>query len=669
MTWLMLLAWMVLATAAALPLASRALPKEERLIVLLTYALVGGHCLQSIVLILLWGAIPLGASLYVTLSISVVAATLFHLRGQVAAGRMRWGIGAADSGILLAMLLAFAFVGFRVFTAAYSAWDAEALYWHSSLVGWMGRNPFPPTSPLEPNDPLRYRFGFHTLAAAISTDTGGLPPEVLASTAAALLPMMIAALVGASIRLFDTPRPGFVSAILGLLGGSLLSILRLGQTLSATPADKQQAHELVSGLLSAGNTLDMLHNNVSIPMGFVAATIALWVSWEMIRQESPALFSVLLTVAALSYLGLVNEVYFAALAPALLVVAATRSLESEAEGFSRWHTPVRAVLVLIVAYAIVSARGGLLGGISLATDAPDSVHLALNVDHLGYVPAPPGIWDPPWIPLFSSDAQIDTDFILLGVPILLLLAWRKRNSHAMLGLLSSAAALVAWTTVYPSKASYDGYRFFQAANSFYLTMAPLVLYGAIRLPVSWSPLVRYLLQACLVALLIGPHLGYAVWAIADPPIPIVAVPASPDYAPSVWLRGSKDTSRVLVPLESDDQDFMQLYYGDSKIGIAMRSILGLSGHAIPIGHGGQYWNPGPYIALYRQASLTFNEAPLEALKIDWVYVLPSQLTREQQQYLRAARDRGDLTLVKSFGVPASDSERLLLKVARHRPKT
>ena len=174
-------------------MAQLALGKERRLAVLISFGVLGGHSLQMIALIVLWGVMPLETAFYVTLIISVVSGTLLAARSWKLWSKAGLSLGTSrlDAALIVGLTGFFAFLGHRLFTVAYTTWDVEALYWHSALVGWMGRTTSPPSSPIEPNDVLRYRFGLHALAAAISSDSITLPPEALAATVAVLLPLSV----------------------------------------------------------------------------------------------------------------------------------------------------------------------------------------------------------------------------------------------------------------------------------------------------------------------------------------------------------------------------------------------------------------------------------------------------------------------------------------------
>lgn len=62
MPFLLLALWLAGSIAIGLPLARASLAKEERLSVLAAYAVLAGHCLQSVAPILLWKWVPLGTA-------------------------------------------------------------------------------------------------------------------------------------------------------------------------------------------------------------------------------------------------------------------------------------------------------------------------------------------------------------------------------------------------------------------------------------------------------------------------------------------------------------------------------------------------------------------------------------------------------------------------------
>lgn len=300
--------------AIGLPLAMAVLNSEDRLAVVLAYSLASGHCLQIVLLILLWGLVPLGAALWLTLAATLSLGALLAIRrsGSCLHRPMRWGMGSRQTGTILVLAMVFAFMGHRVFTAAYaSGWDAEALFQHSGLVAWLARSTFPPASPLEPDDPLRYRIGLHALAAAFSSASGALPPDALASTVGLLLALTAIFLGGASLRLLGSPLAGMLASVLGLFGGSLLPYYLLVQTAVAGVTPDWPEQEWVGGHLWHGNELEMIQVNVSMAMGYTICVAALWLCWEAVVQRKAKQIALLPAIGSLAALGLFNEVYFA----------------------------------------------------------------------------------------------------------------------------------------------------------------------------------------------------------------------------------------------------------------------------------------------------------------------------------------------------------------------
>jgi hypothetical protein len=665
MTWILMGLWSVGCVAVGLPLAQLSLRQEKRLSVLLCCALVGGHCLQVVLLILLWGFMPLGQALYVVLgvSMSAAAALVWRSRNSSHSASLSWGMSRLDTCVVAALAAASGFLAHRVFTVAFSGWDAEAMWWHSSLVGLLGRSLFPPFSPLEPSDPLQYRFGLHALGAAVFSAGGGLPPEVLAAVMAALLPMLPLSLAGASVRITGSPRPGSIAALLSFFGGSLLPYYNLSRAIDGSNSSLTRS-DMVQGLLWHGNTLDMLHINPSIAAGTVAFAIALWLTWEGLVIDRATVAAGLLSCAALAYLGLVNEVHFAILSAGLVGFVLLRSAGGWYRRKSEWWQPVpRTLLALCLAYGVIALRGGILGGASPFGGETASIRLLLNSQHAGSVVSPPeGILEGPvtWYPLLAKRVLLDTDLVLIGLAVLLFLAYRTRHSFAGIGLLAATASLILWASIYPEQSPSDAYRFGQAGLTLYLTMAPFVV-TAMRKSRSILALavVRWL-SAIVVALLIVPHLALALWLAFSPPQPVWAMQGTPDVEASAFLQQSTTTRRVFIPLDRMDDNWTRLYRPDGPPA-AMREILGLSGHAVPTGH--QAWNhPGDYLPYYRRASVTFDQASLAALSIDWVYVLPAYLHTEQRSNLQAAVDRGELEFVRSFGRPGDNSERRLYRL-------
>lgn len=663
MIWLLMLLWFAAALAVGLPLARRALREDGRLAVLLPFALVGGHCLQSLLLMILWGTMPLGSALHLTLAISfTVGALLWRLLRCPSPAPISWGVGPLDSIAFLSMLAFFGFLGHRVFTMAYLGSEAEALFFHSATVGWLEKTSHPPLSPLEPDDLLRYRLGLHVLAAAMGAGSGTWPPMAMAATAAMLLPLLAISFVGASLRLFNSPRPGVLASVLGLFGGSLTFWPALYQAVRfGVPLDR---NEFISGILWHGNTLDMLALNITVSIGFVAFTMGLWLCWEVLRSPQPGLVTLFVALSTLTYLGFVNEVHFAVLAAGVGIVGAGRSLRARLDGQRHWWRLLAIPgAIPLVAYLLVSLRGGLAGGVSLVGDAPGSLQLVLNLDHFGSVVASPRELPPRWIPLLSAEALIDSGFWLVVVPVLLVIALRTRNLYALTGLLASVAAFAVWVLVYPRWFPAEIYRFGQASFTIYLAMLPFTL-APVWISGALARRTRPILlaESLLLAALVVPHLARAVLLITLVPMGVWVLPGTPDYEASGYLRQSPTTMRVFVPLARPEGDWYELYDArpDSP-GSAMRVLLGLSAHAIPIGHG-VYMNPRRYLPPYRLASSTFDPEALAALKVDWVYVLPFHLDPAQRAHLREAQERGELAPASSFGQEGTPGERLLLRV-------
>lgn len=71
--------------------------------------------------------------------------------------------------------------------------------------------------------------------------------------------------------------------------------------------------DLANGFLWSGNTLDTLHTNPSIAMGFVAFKGALWLWSELLQRRDFRGPLWLVSVFSLAWLGVANEVYFGAL--------------------------------------------------------------------------------------------------------------------------------------------------------------------------------------------------------------------------------------------------------------------------------------------------------------------------------------------------------------------
>ena len=671
MEWLLLCLWLAGSLAVGFPMAQLALGKERRLAVLISFGVLGGHSLQMIALIVLWGVMPLETAFYVALVVSVVSGTLLAARSWRLWSKagLSFGTSRLDAAVIAGLTGSFAFLGHRLFTVAYTTWDVEALYWHSALVGWMGRSTYPPSSPIEPNDVLRYRFGLHALAAAISSDSITLPPEALAATVAVLLPLSVLAFVGVSIRLFGSPRSGIMASLLGLFGGSLMPWYRLAQAVSTSDPSTRSAsivdalgNNWRQGFLWDGNTLDMLVLNVSIAIGFVAAASALWLCWEAIAHSTNRWMASILATASLACLAFTNEVYFAAVSAGVIATGALSSFRARSHHRSGWgRATLSAVGLVFIAYAIVALRGGLLGNLSLTGSGADSLHLVVDPARFGWVIAAPRAGPNHWVPLFSNDVMVDSDFIILAWPILFVIAWRTSNAYAAFGLIASASVFGAWLLVYPGAWPPDAYRFGQAAFVLYLSMIPITLAPIWRnCSPAWSR-ARFWTGAAVFIALTLPHITAAAGITAEPPKPTQVERASADFAASQYLAVSTETSRILVPLPCPNGGWATLYEDDAPA-LAMRVMLGLSKHAIPLGHQQAYFDPSAYLPLYRKASAMFDAESLRALKIDWVYVLPAYLTQDQRSNLGMAVQRKELLLTKTFGPPGTAAERWLYRV-------
>lgn len=309
---------------------------------------------------------------------------------------------------------------------------------------------------------------------------------------------------------------------------------------------------------------------------------------------------------------------------------------------------------------LVALRGGILGGISLIGSNSASLQLKLNSDHLGQVVTPSGSWGPAWVPLLSLKYSIDSDFALFGVPVLLVAALRTAGSFAAMGLISAAALLLLWMTVYPSAAPGDAYRFGHSAMVLFLALGPIAIASIWKDSSQFGARARTIVVAVVVVMLTMPHLALVSALTFSPPAPSVMNPADPDYQAALYLRGSNDTWRILVPLDRQDDNWQRLYraVGPPR---SIRILLGLSGHVVPTGFV-QYFDPGRYLPTYRRASIKFEAADLTALKVDWVYVLPSYLSEEQRSNLQNVIQKRELVLEKRFGEEGQDTERLLYRV-------
>lgn len=649
--------WMVAAVLLGLPLARLALPKESRLVVLLCYSALAGHATQALGLFVLWSFIPLAGAYWaaVTLSLAFGSGLLaLHLRHARPA--QEWGLGAGHTLLLALLIPTLGFFGHRLYTVGYTGWDAEPLFWHPALAAWLSRVPFPPTNPLEPDHLLQYRFGLHALVGAVYGSSGATPPAVFALVVGGLLPLSALALVGASMRVLGSARAGFVALLLAIFGGSLLPYFNVAGALAGLPVHLNR-NSVVGGIFAYGNNFDMLHVNPTIPMGFVTFLGAAWLAWEgaLAPRATPAAFA--LGALGMTWLGLLNEVYFAALAAGLAGTAAlvsSQALWSRDSGW--WRGLLKPAALVLLANLLVTLRGGLAGGLSPFGEGSGSIGLVLNTDHFGSVSGPPGYAR--WIPMLSGEALADSALLLFGVPVLALVAWRFRNYFALCGLLVAGANLVLWMSVYPRTFPPESYRLGQAAIAVYLTFLPFTL--APIWPRGTLARIAHRVATIGLVILTLPHVVFAVWLAFQPPAPTMATPASPDYRAAEYLRGSSGTWRVLVPVERPG-DTWELMYRSYGTGAGMREILGMSAHAIPIGFS-EYYNPEKYLPHYLRASVEFDRGSMDALRLDWVYVLPWYSSGVQKLNLEAAVARGDLVEDKTFGMQGTETERVLYRV-------
>lgn len=664
MIWLLIFLWITSALSIGLPLSLLALPRERRITVFFAYGAVAGLCLQGLVVILLWGWVPLGTAVYLVLLLAVSSGALLLLRliQQHRFSPLTWGLSRLDTVVSLALIALYGVLGQRAFTVAYTSGDNEARYWHSGLVSWLSRSSYPPTDPLEPNDPLHYRVGLHALAAGISSASNSLPPEALAATIAIIMPLAAIALVGASLRVFDRPGPGVLASILGLFGGTLFPYYSLVKAAVSSKPDLRVI-DLVNGLLWHGNTLDMLHINPSIAVGFAAFSAAIWLCWETARVTQPTFTAFVVSIVALGYLGLINEVYFAALASGIVATAAIQSLALTRAGKSPWWGPfLRNAALAVLAFGIVSTRGGLLGGVSPTGGNSGSLLLTLNFDHFGSLVSPPRQPESYWTPLTSMVSQLDTDFVFLVLPVLILVTWHTKRSYQMIALLAASSVLVLWATVYPHYRPSDAYRFGQAALTIYLAFLPFALASVARVRECLATRIGHLLAVTAIVVLTVPHVFFATWLLVSPPRQTFLLPNAPDTRAAEFLRLSDTTSRVLVPDKNPQGGWEDLYLS-YDFHITAGTLLALSGHAIPMGHQAGPFNPGAYRREYLVASSTFDRTALTALAVDWVYLAPSQLDADQKRYLQLAQESGTLREMRGFGNPGTPNERLLFRVA------
>lgn len=657
----LLLLWFLGAAAVGFVAARVVLAGERRLAVLTAFALGSGQSIQGLAL-LLWGYLPPGSGFFVTVALSILIAAVFAVRSRTRHLDLTWGMSRVDTLATVALVSATALAAHYVFTIGYRSWDAELLFFHSAIVDEITRGTYPAMNPLEPDDLLRYRIALHSLAAAISANVSEPPVEVLAAVMAVTIPLLPVSAIGASMRLLRSPRPGMISALLALLGGSLLPYYRVAELLTLRNEPSLDWQELVNGLVWHGNTLDMIHISPTIALGAAVFAIAAWLVSEALDSARSPWISGPVAAVGLGYLGLVNEVYFVMLMVGVLACAGLRPVLSR---FMRttidaieWKTAAAAVGIVAGGLVIVGLQGGLGGGIRLFGSPPNSMDIVPNVEHFGDVVAPPR-GDFFWIPLSSMATQVDTDFAVLGIPLLTILAVRTNSGYALRALLAAAAGLAAWMTMYSREDPNDLYRLGQAAMTLYLYILPLTI-PSIQPRVAGLSTFRRWIAPLAVAALIMPHLLFVLSVLGKPPEQSMASTAGPDYAASQVLRQSVTTRRVFVPFEGAGGNAVDLYRPDGS-GAAMRQLLAFSRHAIPMGFW-SYLNPGAYLPRYHRASLTFDHGSLLSLKIDWVYVLPSRLNREQRANLEAAKDIGELALTQVFGAPGTAEERWLFRV-------
>ncbi len=662
MIWLLIILWFAGCIAAGYPLARMVLANEGRRSVLGSYALIVGHCLQGVVLLALWGVMPLGAAYYITVGSSILAGTVLSraLPRIIPNALPNPAVSRAHLLALAPLLIGFALLGYRMFTITYSFDSQESLFFHAATVGEMSRSAYPPTSPLEPDDPLRYRFGLHSLAAALAANSHTTPPDALAYAVGMILPLLAIAFYGASVRLFNTPLPGILASLFALFGGSLSPYFAIFQMLGSNRTP--DLFHAINGIMWHGNTLDMIAISVTATMGMAVFSIAVWLYWESARLPDLSVWRAVPVVISFTYLGYVNEVYYSVLVAGVSAVGgifAIQSLRQRQAGW--WRLACLAAAVGLLSFLLIQVRGGLAGGISLFADGPSSMQLTLNTDHFGAAITPPrGIPDQ-WIPIFSPLFQVDTNFWIVVLPALLAIMWRTQHLYGAIALAASVAAFGSWVLVYPRQFPADIYRFGQAALVIYVSVMPLAVaafWRSNRLP-RWR--LRYLVEALLIALLIAPHLARTAILMVSPPEPTLLTGKDTDYVAAEFLSTSLTTSRVFVPLARSNGSWEDMYDRTPNTpGSAMRTMLALSGHALPVGHQ-VYFNPLAYLPYYRQASQTFDTTVLARLKIDWVYVLPASLSREQRANLDAVQSKGELTLVRSFGERNTPTERLLFR--------
>lgn len=674
MIWFMLFLWVAASAAIGLPLGRLVLRDETRFAVLLAYGILAGQVLQTVALVFIWSYAPLGVGLYLVTGLSLVAGFFLWTWCRRSLPPLpNWGLGRLDSVMVATVIALLAFLGDRTFTVAYSAWDGEAVFWRSGVTGWMSRGLFPPTNPLELSDQLHYRFGLNLLAAALMSSSGELATVSTAFTIGLLLALMVLAFTGASCRVLGTTRPGLVAALLAAMAGSLLWCERAIQLAQYGGDPGQYSNEMETGLLWGGNTLFMVDMNVSVAAGVAAFAIALWLTWEAVGRPTAhhSFAADLVALGGLIYLGLFYEVYLVALVAGVLGVACLQWWEfrKSAGPLPLLESVGRPLALVLLAVAIIVFRGGLLGGMPISGASGRSAGLVLNLDHFGSVVVPVNKRLTGWFPLLSTDALIDTDFILIFLPLLMLVAWRKKNYYVLIGLAACMTSLIGWLSVYPEGYPESGYHFGEAALVGYVALTPVaVAYMSDAAKSVPRQVIRWMVTLVL-GLAIVPGLSLAAFMTFSPPAPTQAVPGSSDVAASQEISQSPRADRVLVPLthpEAATQAWKQLYAASGP-GAAARVIVGLSGHSIPLGFSPDFNTPSNTPTLYRDASLRFDQRSLTALHIGWVYVLPSYLTSEQRQNLGNAIKRQELVLDKRYGEEGQETERLLYRVVVNHP--
>lgn len=667
MVWVILCAWIAGATTIGYPIALSVFRVEKRSGVLLPFAILAGHCIQMLVMAFAWTFVPPGPALVaaIIVSLGVGAVSIARSRGPFGPLLSPRGVPRLDTALTLAFAASFGYLGYFNFTMAYLSLDAEALFQRAGFTAWLTRGLFPPTNPLDPSDQLHYRFGMNLLAAGFSSASGEAATVSTAVVLSLLLALMAIAFAGASCSLFGSTGPGIVAALLGLFGGSLLPYLRIAEYLFHGANLRSYAAEFWSGLLWGGNTLDMLRINATVAAEFAMFAVALWLAYEawLAPTGSRGWMSLLVSVVALAGLGLYSDVYLIALAGALLLVSARNCWQDwkTSHRTMAWTRARQTLLVVGVALAIVKSRGGLMGGMALTGETGRSAGLALNLDHLGSVIVPVNMRVTGWMPVLSVDAIVDTDLILLGLPLLLIMAWRSRNSYALVGLAAAAISMVAWLAIYPRQYPESAYHFGQAALMSYVALAPLTLATSLKALSARSKRFVGPALAILAILLTATSFSYQLWLTGYPMSAFQGVPGSSDVAACEVLKQSRETSRVLVPTDQPERGSEVLYLPTGP-GKSIREVVGLGFHSVPLGWSPDFKNATKTADLYSEASLEFDEDTLRALGVDWVYVLPTYLSTKQHHNLESAVSEKRLVLSNSFGESGAESERWLFRV-------